>query len=192
MFLTVSLFNQYIANEISMFDSIKYLMIGGEKVSVSHINQLLQYNKKIKLSNVYGPTETTTFALSYEINKQETSIPIGKTIKNVQAYIVNSEELCGIGLPGELYLGGSGVALGYLNQPSLTKKKFIKNPYAKGLVYKTGDLCMWREDGMIEYLGRLDNQVKIHGYRVELEDIEAAIRKISKIKDAIVILKETK
>lgn len=191
MFLTVSLFNQYIANEISMFDSIKYLMVGGEKVSVSHINQLLQYNKKIKLSNAYGPTETTTFALSYKINKQESSIPIGKTIKNVQAYIVNSEELCGIGLPGELYLGGSGVAMGYLNQPTLTKNKFIKNPYAKGLVYKTGDLCMWREDGMIEYLGRLDNQVKIHGYRIELEDIEAAIRKIPKIKDAIVILKET-
>lgn len=191
MFLTVALFNQYISSDVTVFDSLSHLMIGGEKVSEQHMAMLIDHNKTIDFRNIYGPTETTTFAVTYKVLKFEESIPIGMPITNTQTYIVQDGKLCGIGVPGELWIGGSGVSMGYLNLPDLTKERFVDNPFGKGTLYKTGDLCMWRYDGAIEYLKRSDDQVKIHGYRIELEDIENALRQIEEIRDAVVIVKES-
>ena len=114
-------------------------------------------------------------------------IPIGRPIENTQIYIMNGSELCGIGVPGELRIAGAGLARGYLNQPELTKKRFIKNPYGEGRLYRSGDLARWLPDGNIEYLGRLDEQVKIRGYRIELGEIESVLRKQPEVADAAVV-----
>ena len=104
-------------------------------------------------------------------------------------YILNGNELCGIGVPGELCIAGDGVARGYLNRPDLNAEKFVKNPFGEGKMYRSGDLVRWLPDGNIEFLGRIDEQVKIHGFRIELGEIETRIRDIEKIKDCVVIVK---
>ncbi|MCR1808273.1 AMP-binding protein, partial [Stenotrophomonas geniculata] len=123
-------------------------------------------------------------------NTDSTSISIGRPIANTKVYLLNEMELCGIGIPGELCIAGDGLARGYLNQPELTDKKFIKNPFGEGKLYRTGDLARWQPDGNIEYLGRIDEQVKVRGYRIELGEIESVLRKQSNIADAVVIVKE--
>jgi len=143
-----------------------------------------------RYSNDYGPTENTVCTTHWEyINHQEiqNKVPIGKPIGNVKVYILNENQLCGIGVPGELCISGEGVARGYLNNPELTQKKFVKNPFGEGRLYRSGDLAKWLPDGNIIFLGRIDQQVKIRGFRIELGEIESAIRKIGFIKDAAVI-----
>jgi acyl-CoA synthetase (AMP-forming)/AMP-acid ligase II len=115
---------------------------------------------------------------------------IGKPVANDKAYILNGENLCGIGVPGELCISGDGLARGYLNRPELTAEKFVKNPFGEGRMYRTGDLARWLPDGNIEYLGRIDEQVKIRGFRIELGEIESRIREIEGIKDCAVIARE--
>ena len=118
------------------------------------------------------------------------TIPIGKPISNTQVYILQGEELCGIGVPGELCIAGEGLARGYLNQPELTAEKFVENPYGEGRMYRSGDLARWLPDGNIEYLGRIDEQVKIRGFRIELGEIESRLQEIEGIKEAAVIARE--
>lgn len=193
MFLTAALFNQMISYDCTMFNKMRHLMVGGEQLSTEHINLLRTENNKTEVINGYGPTETTTFAVTYNIkNVFDRRIPIGKPIANTQVYIIRDEKLCGIGVPGELCIGGLGVARGYMNRPELTKEKFVKNPYGDGVIYRSGDLCRWMLDGTIEYIGRIDEQVKIHGYRIELEEIESSLRKIDYITNAAVKVKTEK
>ncbi|MCR3761929.1 non-ribosomal peptide synthetase, partial [Clostridium felsineum] len=157
-----------------------------------YVRKLLTKNKKIKLVNLYGPTETTTLATWYPIEHNDIieKIPIGKPVSNTEVYILRGLQLCGIGMPGELCITGVGVARGYLNRPELTAEKFVDNPYGEGKMYRTGDLARWLPDGNIEYLGRIDEQVKIRGFRIELGEIESALRKIDRVKDAVVIVRE--
>ncbi|PTF53988.1 non-ribosomal peptide synthetase, partial [Staphylococcus cohnii] len=118
------------------------------------------------------------------------TIPIGKPIANIQAYIMNEDNnLMGIGVPGELCIGGVGVTDGYLNRPDLTQEKFIDNPFGEGKLYRTGDLAKWSAEGNVEYLGRIDEQVKIRGYRIELGEIESTLGQIDGISDVAVIAK---
>ena len=124
--------------------------------------------EKVEVLNTYGPTESTVNATSFRVNTDSTSITIGRPIANTKVYLLNEMELCGIGIPGELCIAGDGLARGYLNQPELTDKKFIQNPFGEGKLYRTGDLARWQPDGNIEYLGRIDEQVKVRGYRIEL------------------------
>ncbi|WP_312573395.1 non-ribosomal peptide synthetase, partial [Clostridium sp.] len=148
---------------------------------------------KINIINGYGPTENTTFSTCFHINKDyEESIPIGKPIANSTCYVLNKHgRLQPVGVYGELYVGGDGLARGYINNKELTKEKFIANPFIKGeRVYKTGDLVRWLEDGNIEFLGRIDHQVKIRGFRIELGEIESQLLKNERIKEAVVIAKE--
>ena len=192
MFMTTALFNQFISLDEGVFDSLTQLFVGGETVSENHMKILLDHNNQIKFHHVYGPTEVTTFSTSYPIHERrfKYKIPIGKPISNTTAYILNGQQLCGIGVQGELCIGGPGVARGYLNDEALTKKKFIKNPYCEGeIIYRTGDLVRWLEDGNIEFLGRIDTQVKLRGFRIELGEVESKLKKIEGIKDAKVILK---
>ena len=187
MWLTSTLFNQMISEENDIFDGLEHLLIGGEKLSDDHVRIMKNRNNGVKLTNGYGPTENTTFTTTYEIPVGFEMIPIGKPIANTKIYIMNGGNLCGIGVPGELCTTGDGVARGYLNRPELTAEKFVKNPFGEGRMYRTGDLARWLPDGNIEFLGRIDEQVKIHGFRIELGEIESKIREIENIKDCAVI-----
>ena len=189
LFITTALFNQFIGEDKTIFNSLKHLMFGGEATSERHVEMLRTQNTGLDFRNVYGPTETTTFAAHYIIDKKVEKTPIGKPISNTQMYILNGNDLCGIGVPGELCIAGDGVARGYLNRPELTTEKFVKNPFCEGRMYRSGDLVRWLPDGNIEFLGRIDEQVKIHGFRIELGEIESKIREIKKIKDCAVVAK---
>lgn len=140
--------------------------------------------------NAYGPTETAVSATEWIAKSRDEidyHIPIGKPNENKKVYICHGRQLCGIGIPGELCIAGEGLAKGYLNQPELTKEKFIQNPFGAGRMYRTGDLARWLPDGNIEYMGRIDKQVKIRGFRVELGEIETNLRRIDSVQDACVI-----
>lgn len=146
-----------------------------------------------RYSNDYGPTEATVCATHWEcrdIGQLADNIPIGRPINNVRTYVLNGMQLCGIGMPGELCIGGNGLARGYLNEPILTRKKFIHNPFGEGRLFRTGDLAKWLPDGNIEFLGRIDDQVKIRGFRIEPGEIESVLRNIDCIRDAAVVAKQ--
>lgn len=159
-----------------------------------------QVGQRVRLVNSYGPTETTIVATVCDLSKlttDETTVPIGRPIRNAQAYVLDSYlQPVPVGVPGELYIGGVGVARGYFNQPELTAERFIPNPILikgglKGdRLYKTGDLVRYRSDGNIEFLGRIDRQVKIRGFRIELEEIETAIGQDPGVRETAVVVRE--
>ena len=150
------------------------ILCGGEPLSEHLAKQLA--TRCGSLWNVYGPTETTIWSTSVEIFGDEQSISIGRPISNTDVYVLDANrELVPIGVPGELYIGGDGLARGYLNRPDLTAERFVPNPFSNdsdSKLYRTGDLCRWRDDGTLEYLGRIDHQVKLRGFRIELGEIE--------------------
>ena len=183
LFLTTALFNALVdSGELESLKSIKHILFGGETASIQHVQRALEILGPNKLVHVYGPTETTVFATSYVINSVnsiDTSVPIGKPISNTKAYILDENlKVVPMGIAGELCISGDGVSKGYLSQEKLTTEKFVKNPFVEGkTLYKTGDLARWLPSGDIEFIGRSDNQVKVRGYRIELEDIESALLK---------------
>ncbi|WP_197196800.1 non-ribosomal peptide synthetase [Bacillus sonorensis] len=191
MWLTSPLFNQLAHENANMFAGLQHLIIGGDVLSARHVRMVKQSCPALTIWNGYGPTENTTFSACYRIQDDRDPIPIGRPISNSSAYIVNSEgRLQPVGAPGELCVGGAGVARGYLNQPELTEKKFVPNPFAPGRMYKTGDMARWLPDGNIEYLGRIDQQIKIRGYRIELGEIEAHLSAHHSVKEAVVTARE--
>ena len=177
----------------------KRLILGGEACSWNLIENLQQLETECQIFNHYGPTETTVGVLTYPITNHQfntTTVPIGRPIANTQIYLLDSYlQPVPIGVPGELYIGGASVTRGYLNRPELTNDKFILNPFsnaknAESRLYKTGDIACYLPDGNLEFIGRIDNQVKIHGYRIELGEIEAALRSHPAIRDTIIIARE--
>ncbi|MCL9807005.1 amino acid adenylation domain-containing protein [Flavobacterium amniphilum] len=194
IFMTASWFNQVVENKISLFATIKRMMVGGDVVSPIHVQKLFDHYPSVKIVNGYGPTENTTLSTSYEIElKEYNSIPIGKPVSNSQVYILDKTlQTTSIGVIGKLYVSGAGVARGYLNKPELTAEKFINNPFIPGTkMYDTGDLGRWLPDGTIEFFGRKDNQVKIRGFRIELGEIETVVLQFSDaIKETVVEAKE--
>jgi amino acid adenylation domain-containing protein len=150
LFITTALFNQYIKTDRTIFNTLKYLMFGGERTQEECVKLFQAEKNGVEFSNVYGPTETTTFAMQYKIVEEREKTPIGKAISNTQVYIMQGKQLCGIGMPGELCIAGGGVSRGYLNRPELTAEKFIDNPYGEGKLYRSGDLARWLPDGNIE------------------------------------------
>lgn len=205
LWLTKSLFDQLWLTNPSIFKNIKYLLIGGEALNKKLVSDLL--HSEYAPSNVingYGPTENTTFSCTFTIPKEcldkYESIPIGKPIKNRTAYVLNDKlQLLPIGAVGELYLGGAGLASGYINNNTLTKQKFINNPLLLShkrsddhLLYKTGDRVRWLPDGNLAFIGRTDKQVKLRGYRIELSEIECALLKHPNIYQCIATVKEQK
>ncbi|RAP03905.1 hypothetical protein HS3_04464 [Bacillus subtilis] len=190
IWLTSSLFNHLTEQNEQTFSQLKHLIIGGEALSPSHVNRIRNVCPEVSIWNGYGPTENTTFSTCLHIQKTyELSIPIGRPVGNSTAYILNQwGVLQPVGAVGELCVGGDGVARGYLGRPDLTKEKFVKNPFVPGdRLYRTGDLARWLPDGTIEYVGRIDDQVKVRGYRVELGEIETALRQIDGVKEAAVL-----
>ncbi|HZM01643.1 MAG TPA: amino acid adenylation domain-containing protein [Candidatus Saccharimonadales bacterium] len=197
LFLTVALFNQISTEAPLAFKSVKNLLAGGDAVDPKAAQRILQCGPPARLVNGYGPTESTTFAVCYEIKEvpeNAASIPIGRPISNTTVYILDRHlQPVPVGVPGELHLGGDGLARGYLNRPDLTAAKFIPNPFAGepgARLYKTGDLARFLPDGNVEFLGRIDHQVKIRGFRIELGEIESVLRQCPGVRDALVIVTE--
>ncbi len=193
IWLTASLSNYICEQAPSIFNSVHYLLTGGDVLSVSHIQKIQKGNPNLTVINGYGPTENTTFSTCYTIDRKldRPTIPIGYPIANSTCYIVSkSQKLQPIGAPGELWVGGDGVGLGYLNRDDLTKEKFLPNPFAEGRIYRTGDLTRILPDGRIEFLGRIDNQVKIRGFRVELSEIDSKLKEYSGVKQTYTLVKK--
>ncbi|MGG6314569.1 amino acid adenylation domain-containing protein, partial [Paenibacillus macerans] len=191
LWLTSPLFNQLAGQNAAMFAGVRHLIIGGDALVPGFVNQVRAACPGLSLWNGYGPTENTTFSTVLPIAETYAErIPIGKPIGNSTAYIVDSEgQLLPIGVPGELCVGGDGVARGYLNRPELTKEKFVPNPFAPGeKMYRTGDLARWLPDGIIEFLGRIDHQVKVRGFRIELGEIESRLLQVEGVSEAVVIV----
>jgi thioesterase domain-containing protein len=197
LWLTVGLFNQYAHILQKQFAGLRYLMSGGDVLDPAVVARVLSSHAPQHLLNGYGPTESTTFTTTYEIaavREDGSSIPIGRPISNTQVYILDAQgEPAPVGVVGELYIGGAGVALGYLNRPELTAEKFVTDPFSGepgARMYRSGDLGRWLPDGNIEFLGRNDFQVKIRGFRVELGEIEARLAKHPAVREAFVVARE--
>ncbi|MES1160911.1 MAG: MupA/Atu3671 family FMN-dependent luciferase-like monooxygenase, partial [Bacteroidota bacterium] len=157
--------------------SLRKLIIGGERLPLSLARDLYSGLSDVEIYNMYGPTETTIWSSCYKVGRKDGKILIGRPIANTKIYILDrAEKPVPVGMEGEIYIGGEGVARSYLNNPKLTKERFILNPFSAGeRLYRTGDYGKWLVDGNIEYIGRKDDQVKIQGHRIELGEIEAAL-----------------
>ncbi len=191
LFLTTALFNQTIRHSSTAFRSLKYLLFGGEMANVDCVRSLIQHGKPQHLIHVYGPTENTTFSTWYEMQHSEvaTVIPIGRAIANTQVYLFDANlHPVPAGVSGEIYLGGDGLARGYLNRSELTAEKFIQ--VGNLVLYQTGDRAIYRTDGNLEFLGRIDDQIKLRGFRVELGEIEAVLIQHPMVQSAVVTVRE--
>ncbi|MDF5729977.1 MAG: amino acid adenylation domain-containing protein, partial [Rhizonema sp. PD38] len=176
--------------------SLRTVIVAGESCSTELVERHCQLLPQIPLYNEYGPTEATVWSSVYNCQNHDlkTAVPIGRVIANTQMYVLNSyRQPVPIGVRGELYIGGFGLARGYLNRPELTAEKFIPNPFSNqpnARLYKTGDLACILPDGNIEFLGRIDHQVKLRGYRIELTAIEVALQEHPIVKEAVVSVRK--
>jgi amino acid adenylation domain-containing protein len=185
-----------VGNEEGQETSGKWV-VGGEALQMRHFLHWMNKQKTIEIVNEYGPTEATVGCSVYRVNTAKElkegphGLPIGKPIDNVVMYILDGQgALTPVGVPGEIYIGGIGVARGYLNRPELTAEKFLADPFDPPdpeRMYRTGDQGRWLADGNIEYLGRLDDQVKVRGYRVEPGEIEGVLQQSGQVKQAVVL-----
>ncbi|WP_158287213.1 non-ribosomal peptide synthetase [Mesobacillus foraminis] len=187
-FMTTALFNTLVDVDLESLKGLRKLLFGGEMVSVKHVRKAYRAMGEDKLIHVYGPTETTVFATACPVTEtmfDHQTIPIGRPISNTSVYVLSSSgQLQPEGVPGELAIGGAGVSRGYLNRPDLNKERFLENPFVPGDVfYKTGDLVRWLPDGNLEYLGRIDHQVKIRGHRIELGEVESRLKEFPAIRE---------
>lgn len=186
-------------NKLLQCIGLRQVFVGGERLTkelVENFNRQL----KVPLYNLYGPTEATIDATFWDCSSGISleTIPIGKPIWNIFLYILDaSHNPVPVGVVGELYISGLGLARGYLNHPELTAERFIKNPFAKdgeqginARLYRTGDLCEWLSDGNVKYIGRVDYQIKLRGFRIELSEIESAINTYTGVKQSVVVLNE--
>jgi len=204
LWLTAGLFQVMIEEHAESLKGLRYLLAGGDVLSVSHVRRALEMLPDTKLINGYGPTENTTFTTCHTITAadcQRPSIPIGRPIANTSVFIL--DELgrpVPAGIPGELHTGGDGLALGYHNDAELTAERFIPLPQALhssfgnsafGMprLYRTGDLCRWLADGSIEFIGRRDHQVKVRGFRIELGEIETMLASHPEVRQAKVAVR---
>lgn len=197
LFTTVAIFNQYAGSLANEWARLRYLVIGGDALDAKTIAAALKNGRPRHLINAYGPTEATTLATTYEIGEiadEDQNVPIGRPIANTRIYILDEHRYpVPIGVRGEIYIGGAGVACGYLNRPELTAERFIADPFSQNpdaRIYRTGDVGRWRADGNIEFLGRNDHQVKIRGYRIELGEIELQLLKHPTVREAAVVARQ--
>ena len=174
-------------------DSVRVVNLAGEPLRPELVKELYQTTTAEKVYDLYGPSETTTYS-TFTLRMTDRPATIGRPICNTQVYVLDSNlQLVPIGVPGEIHIGGSGVARGYLGRSELTKEKFISNPFSddsNSWLYRTGDLARYLPDGQIQFHGRADNQVKIRGYRIELGEIESVLNQHPAVKDSVVVVRE--
>src|SRR5438270_4863844 len=168
------------------------ILCGGEALTSELAQQLLP--KGASLCNLYGPTETTIWSTARKIEPEDKVITVGRPIANTQVYLLDAQlQPVPVGIPGELYIGGDGLARGYLHRPELTAERFIPHPWSAepgARLYKTGDLARYRADGSLEFLGRLDQQVKLRGYRIELGEVEALLSQHPAVRECLMLVRE--
>ncbi|MEQ9892984.1 non-ribosomal peptide synthetase [Pectobacterium aroidearum] len=200
MNLTTAHWNNIVADlrhsRIPVPDHLKLVIVGGEQAAGEVWNNWQQLTRgAIRWINDYGLTETTVTATMFEPSEAYVAcgaMPVGTALDNVEIYILDSQmQPLPVGVFGSLYIGGAGVAMGYINQPELTEERFLTNPFASGKLFKTGDQARWRRDGLLEFAGRDDQQVKIRGHRVELAEVESMLTKHASVKKALVLAQET-
>lgn len=194
LWLTAGLFHHLIDYYPQVISNLHQLLAGGDVLSAVHVHKALQAAGTCRIINGYGPTENTTFTTTFWVQDEsrlDSTTPIGKPIDQTQVYILDSNlRPTPIGVPGELYAGGDGLARGYLRQPELTAERFIPNPFARQpgeRLYRTGDWAKYCPDGTIEFLGRKDDQVKIRGFRIELGEIETTLMEHPQVRQAAAV-----
>ena len=197
LFLTTALFNHMVRELPAAFRGLKHLLFGGEAVEPMWVRKVLETGPPQRLLHVYGPTETTTFATWYEVasvDEQAHLVPIGRPLTNVQVYLLDEQlRPVPVGVQGELYIGGAGLARGYANQPALTAARFVPHPFStRGgeRLYRTGDYVRWSAEGALEFVGRVDTQVKLRGYRIEPGEVEVVLRQHASVNDCAVVMRQ--
>ncbi|MBU8900321.1 amino acid adenylation domain-containing protein [Corallococcus sp. M34] len=197
MFLTTAWFNQVVAEVPDAFRTVRQVHFGGEAVDPRAVRAVLREGGPERLLHVYGPTESTTFATWHLVDavaEHATTVPMGRPLANTEQYVLDAGLMpVPPGGAGELWLGGDGLAWGYLRQPALTAERFVPNPYAAApgaRLYRTGDRVRLRLDGAVEFLGRVDAQVKVRGFRVEPAEVEAALLQHPEVREAVVLARE--
>jgi amino acid adenylation domain-containing protein len=194
LFLTTPLFNQLAREATELFAGLPQVVTGGERMDPGAARTVLEQARPGYLANIYGPTENGTLSTFHPLRAADTdapSAPIGRPLANSAAYVLDGwMRPCPVGVPGELYVGGDGLARGYLGRPGMTADRFVPGPFgAPGeRLYRTGDRARWTADGALEFLGRMDQQVKLRGFRVEPGEVEAALRALPHVLDAAVVV----
>ncbi len=192
LWLTAGLFHRIVDQRPSILAPVRQLLAGGEALSAPHVRRMLELFPGCRVINGYGPTECTTFSVCCRVGGAQSigaTVPIGRPVSNARAYVLGPDlELLPIGTAGELCLGGDGLARGYFNNPALTAERFVADPFGPpgGRLYRTGDLVRHRADGELEFLGRLDRQVKVRGFRIEPAEVEGALLSLPGIRQALV------
>ena len=176
--------------------SVRVVNLAGEALPADLVSEIYEVSEVKQVFNLYGPSEDTTYSTYAHIPRTHdaANVSIGKPITNTQVYVLDERmEPLAIGSPGELFVGGEGLARGYLGRPALTAERFVPDPFSKregARLYRTGDWVRWRADGTLDFIGRIDHQVKIRGYRIEMGEIEAALCGLEKVEQAVVVARE--
>ncbi|MDY6946861.1 MAG: amino acid adenylation domain-containing protein [Pseudomonadota bacterium] len=191
--LTAGLFHRWIEETPEQPPSIRHVLAGADTLSVAHVNRVIQHWPNCRMTNCYGPTESTTFATCCDVRAVAplgAMVPVGQPISNTSAYVLDTElRAVAEGVIGELYIGGDGLARGYLRRAGLTAERFVPSPFQVGArLYRTGDRVRIDECAKIQFLGRTDQQVKIRGYRVEPAEIETALMVLESVRQAAVVV----
>jgi amino acid adenylation domain-containing protein/non-ribosomal peptide synthase protein (TIGR01720 family) len=193
VFLTTALFNVMAKDQVGCLAGIEELWTGGESASSAAFQRVLGHCPDTRLVHVYGPTETTTFAIAHQVRATGDTVPIGRPLDRTQAYVLD-HALVPVppGVTGELYLAGTGLARGYLNRPAATAARFVAVPFGPPghRMYRTGDLVRWNGNGEIEFVGRVDDQLKIRGFRIEPGEVEAALAGDPAVARAVVVARD--
>ena len=195
VFLTTQLFNQLVRETPDVLGALDTVCFGGEKVDPAAVRACLAGTPPRNLLHMYGPTEGTVYTTWHrltEVAENAVTVPIGRPVANARVYVLTpGGRLAGVGVPGELLVAGDGVALGYHDRPQLDAERFVDDPFAPGArAYRSGDKVRWTADGVIEFVGRMDDQVKVRGFRIELGEVESVLRQHPALRDAAVAARD--
>ena len=197
LWLTAALFHQMVDHRPEALGRLRQLVAGGDVLDPARVRTALDQLEGGSLFNGYGPTENTTFTCCHAMSRANdvgSTVSIGRPIRNTRVYVLDSQmSPVPIGVPGELYIAGGGLARGYLGRPGLTADRFVPDPFTAtpgGRLYRTGDLVRYLADGRLDFLGREDFQVKVRGFRIELGEIEAALKASSAVRDSVVLARD--